>query len=1559
MTLFKLNAKTVPETGLLLDDLLKQMETQGEGNGFTLIVDGLTLGYVFAGNFEKKMIALGVRCRSVICCRVSPLQKAMVVDLARVGLGKMTLAIGDGANDVPMIMAAHVGVGIMGREGTQAVRSSDYSFAEFRFLKRLLVVHGRWSYLRLSEMILYSFYKNMAFITPQFIYGFYSFWNGQLLYEEFFMTWFNLFYTSLPPLLLGIFERDISDETAYKYPQLYFQCRDGVYWNWTLFLGVLVDSIWHSVVVFYGLFLVFGDSDIGPNGKVVGYWDLTFFSSNLIVAVVFAKLAVIQNIWNFLSWIMLLLSILVFIIGAIVIENIGYGSVPGTYAECYKLFDFWFSIPIIVAICVLPNVALISFRRMIWPSDGDIAVEMQKECSKTGVEVPELEMPPSKPSMQFQTPRTKETPELLAVLRSAYEAVSDAVIVVLPSNNKRGSAGATACDAKILLANTAAANLLGFNDHANPQPMMIEGISLRSILFQSATQSLPISTPPPSTSTRYPPLSISSIVDQFDGFTLRSVPSAGRTLKMKLRAKPAAGKSFEVDATVSQLTADALVNGGNAASPGSLPLVFMLKRVAVSVDAKNKSPSPELVESNLVFHSRYKEEFEEILCLGKGGFGVVFRAKNRLDGIEYAIKKVKLSCTPSQFSLFASSTKDTSSAAGSAKGSSFQGPSSTSGASVSLSDARLLNEVKLFARLSAHPNIIRYNAAWIEAEPERVIKPSASLSALPVSIPKANNARSLHVKTNPFSNESAARPGSVTSQLSMSLKSATFDSISPSRAPSEYVLFRHPSQLSINTASSTLGRQLSSMSKQLRSDSPFAEDDGDDMIEFCSNSSRATSDGSESSEDDSEDSDGEDLKRFVAVRSSAVNIAKGVGGLRGGERPLVSASLPIHVGRNVLSGERNGSSDVETVRVSRLIASRGRGSHLSLASGVSSILTEEDDALDLVTETSIESSETDDATDAQTERKQHKATLYIQMQLCPHMDLRTLINKRRNLHLSSPSKSTRTVIPIKTAEAHIFLVDDLESPYSTMSHAHSCLDDDEQEEDKTRTTNLFIFKQIVEGLLHIHELQVVHRDVKPDNIFVDGSHHVLIGDFGLAKSLAGHAISSEPSTSVSPGAEEAHNVVHPVDEETAASTDEGTFFYMAPELLDRQVYTSKSDVYSLGIILFELFHPFSTEMERIMTLTKLKKNPLQLGQLCASAGVPNDVSHMLSRLLSADPTARPSALEIILDPLFDPFTSHLTSHSPLSGSPAHSMNTFRRPSSSYTLRAPSVFSAENSYLRHRASSNTITIGTPVRSLGYSELSIPQSVPSFKFPLQNAHITVSQAFTGEDDEYDDESSGSSGGSGARRRGRPHLPHPSTSSSLPKKDPIEIIQLGESMHEGMDKVDDESGGGAGDAITGAASAKPVAKAFSHLWGMIKNVTKPKTGNTSPRLVDSPLPDNSETPAGPHHHMHSSKSSTSLSSSTYSVLSQKTLDRHASLAASALPESSLHPPALDGRSSSRHLALSSRFSEDSGAGSEGKEVRIMELENDVSVLLEQLVAMKEKNFEMEAALALKSTK
>eukprot|EP00069_Balaena_mysticetus_P016149 bmy_09703T0 len=135
---------------------------------YALVINGHSLAHALEADMELEFLETACACKAVICCRVTPLQKAQVVELVKKYKKAVTLAIGDGANDVSMIKTAHIGVGISGQEGIQAVLASDYSFSQFKFLQRLLLVHGRWSYLRMCKFLCYFFYKNFAFTMVHF-----------------------------------------------------------------------------------------------------------------------------------------------------------------------------------------------------------------------------------------------------------------------------------------------------------------------------------------------------------------------------------------------------------------------------------------------------------------------------------------------------------------------------------------------------------------------------------------------------------------------------------------------------------------------------------------------------------------------------------------------------------------------------------------------------------------------------------------------------------------------------------------------------------------------------------------------------------------------------------------------------------------------------------------------------------------------------------------------------------------------------------------------------------------------------------------------------------------------------------------------------------------------------------------------------------------------------------------------------------------------------------------------------------------------------------------------
>ncbi|KAK6133796.1 hypothetical protein DH2020_032507 [Rehmannia glutinosa] len=188
----------------------KSQIAKSGSEAFALIIDGKSLAYALHDDIKKLFLELSIGCASVICCRSSPKQKALVTRLVKEGIKKTTLAIGDGANDVGMLQEADIGIGISGVEGMQAVMSSDIAIAQFRFLERLLLVHGHWCYRRISSMICYFFYKNVTFGFTLFLYEAYASFSGQPAYNDWFLSLYNVFFTSLPVIAMGVFDQDVS-----------------------------------------------------------------------------------------------------------------------------------------------------------------------------------------------------------------------------------------------------------------------------------------------------------------------------------------------------------------------------------------------------------------------------------------------------------------------------------------------------------------------------------------------------------------------------------------------------------------------------------------------------------------------------------------------------------------------------------------------------------------------------------------------------------------------------------------------------------------------------------------------------------------------------------------------------------------------------------------------------------------------------------------------------------------------------------------------------------------------------------------------------------------------------------------------------------------------------------------------------------------------------------------------------------------------------------------------------------------------------------------------------
>ena len=193
-----------------------------------LVIEGDALKHLLGDpQFEEILFAVASSCESVIACRVSPRQKALLVNLVRHNINPepITLAIGDGANDVGMIQEAHVGIGISGKEGKQAVNASDFSIAQFRFLETLLLIHGRWNFFRLSAVVLFSFYKNAVMAGTIILYVGNTVYSGTPLYDQWVLSMLN-FVAAFPIIFVGLFDRCLSKSYVRRHPEVYRATRE-------------------------------------------------------------------------------------------------------------------------------------------------------------------------------------------------------------------------------------------------------------------------------------------------------------------------------------------------------------------------------------------------------------------------------------------------------------------------------------------------------------------------------------------------------------------------------------------------------------------------------------------------------------------------------------------------------------------------------------------------------------------------------------------------------------------------------------------------------------------------------------------------------------------------------------------------------------------------------------------------------------------------------------------------------------------------------------------------------------------------------------------------------------------------------------------------------------------------------------------------------------------------------------------------------------------------------------------------------------------------------------
>ncbi|KAI8979748.1 hypothetical protein BDF20DRAFT_906215 [Mycotypha africana] len=388
MSLIVCNEDNHWETRSFLEKKLRDINdliTRGEDlEPLALVIDGKALSFALEKDIEKIFYDLAILCKAVICCRVSPLQKALVVKCVRRYDNSILLAIGDGANDVSMIQAAHVGVGISGVEGLQAARSADFAISQFRFLKKLLLVHGAWAYQRLSKMIFYYFYKNVALYLTQFWYGFYNGFSGTTLYESWTMSNFNVFFTFLPPVVIGVFDKIVSSRMLDRYPQMYTLGQKNVFFNQKKFWGWMANAAFHSLALFFLGVGAFRSEGVFKNGMICGHWWAGTAVFTAVLACILWKGALIVDVWTKYTVMAMIGSMAIWFLYMLLTDYIGSSISVNTLPEYYGMIpmlwgnvNFWLFLIIIPFICNLRDIVWKYGQRVFWPMPYHHVQEIQ------------------------------------------------------------------------------------------------------------------------------------------------------------------------------------------------------------------------------------------------------------------------------------------------------------------------------------------------------------------------------------------------------------------------------------------------------------------------------------------------------------------------------------------------------------------------------------------------------------------------------------------------------------------------------------------------------------------------------------------------------------------------------------------------------------------------------------------------------------------------------------------------------------------------------------------------------------------------------------------------------------------------------------------------------------------------------------------------------------------------------------------------------------------------------------------------------------------------------
>uniref|UniRef100_A0A3Q1IWJ8 Phospholipid-transporting ATPase n=1 Tax=Anabas testudineus TaxID=64144 RepID=A0A3Q1IWJ8_ANATE len=384
--LIEYHKKAVQDAPPVRAGVTRSWSSASQDYGF--IIDGATLSMVLnsasdsnSSLYKNLFLQICQNCTAVLCCRMAPLQKAQIVKMVKNSKGSpITLSIGDGANDVSMILEAHVGIGIKGKEGRQAVRNSDYAIPKLKHLKKLLLAHGHLYYVRIAHLVQYFFYKNLCFILPQFLYQFFCGYSQQPLYDAAYLTMYNICFTSMPILAYSLLEQHICIGALLDNATLYRQIAKNAMLRWGPFIYWTLLGTFHGLVFFFGVRFLFSNPALQDNGQVFGNWSYGTIVFTVLVFTVTLKLALDTRHWTWINHFVIWGSLAFYVFfsffwGGIIWPFLRQQRLYFVFANMLSSVSAWLVIILLILLSLLPEILFGVFRKPRGPHSRQVKLK--------------------------------------------------------------------------------------------------------------------------------------------------------------------------------------------------------------------------------------------------------------------------------------------------------------------------------------------------------------------------------------------------------------------------------------------------------------------------------------------------------------------------------------------------------------------------------------------------------------------------------------------------------------------------------------------------------------------------------------------------------------------------------------------------------------------------------------------------------------------------------------------------------------------------------------------------------------------------------------------------------------------------------------------------------------------------------------------------------------------------------------------------------------------------------------------------------------------------------